>query len=868
MTVIDVIRKKILDDMVKAVDPPGRWKVMVVDIEALRILNTVVKLADLTDEHVICVEGLAKRRQAYPDREVIYFISPDPSSIQHIMDDFSQPNPPYAQIHIFCTAPLPDTLFDKIKRSPASSFIRSLKELNVDFSAPESHVFTVDLHSSLKTTFNPQSPSFQNYELEKIGKRLATVLASLGEYPYIRYHDPTNGAKPSVNGKLANIVQTELDNLSRLDKDFPPATQYQRGILLIVDRSADILTPLLHHFTYQSMVMDVLGLVDMKYLPEDATDPVKLDESDVVWNQARHWHIAEVMEFLAAEVNKFTTENKAAAFALNSGGSSGLVGSFPLCDVTMTSADCLVRSGANAIQALKDTMAHLPQYQEMKAKYSIHTSMCAEAMKEYNQTRLERVGQVEQDLAVGETSDGKSPKLSLTEILGLLDDARIIHEDKLRLVMLFLVVQNGLSDGDRQKLLDSARLTLEESQAVHNLSMLGVRLSASLMGRGREGRGQYAYGMRDRGKPVKFENTRFTPILKYMMEDTVKNLADATVFPWIREPPPSELGGRPMTWAASGSPATGSPSTPTASIRSKANWANRRGVVSAVAGGAGPQTGLNAVAPAANLRANGPRLITFVLGGVTPSEMKACYDVMKDQQREVIIGSTHILTPSVFVDDLKDLHRHGPQRPQRPSQPQSRPSERSVQRDRQEAQQQQQQQQQRGGGGGDGYGDRQRDRHGSAGPSDRYGRSASGSGSGSYRDQQPQQVPAARPSLAARLAQPRPGAFRADSAPNINGDGGRGTGGGGGGGSSGVASRVGNIEARMANLSVRDGKVAEGAGRYGGAAASGRDARDGRDGREGRESGSSRREAAAAAAAAAATAAAEEKKKKGWFHRK
>lgn len=40
--------------MVKTVNPPGKWKVMVVDDEALRILNTVIKLADLTDEHVIC----------------------------------------------------------------------------------------------------------------------------------------------------------------------------------------------------------------------------------------------------------------------------------------------------------------------------------------------------------------------------------------------------------------------------------------------------------------------------------------------------------------------------------------------------------------------------------------------------------------------------------------------------------------------------------------------------------------------------------------------------------------------------------------------------------------------------------------------
>ena len=41
--------------MIRAVNPPGKWKVMVVDDEGLRILNTVLTKSDLTDEFVICM---------------------------------------------------------------------------------------------------------------------------------------------------------------------------------------------------------------------------------------------------------------------------------------------------------------------------------------------------------------------------------------------------------------------------------------------------------------------------------------------------------------------------------------------------------------------------------------------------------------------------------------------------------------------------------------------------------------------------------------------------------------------------------------------------------------------------------------------
>ncbi|KAJ3184458.1 Syntaxin-binding protein 1 [Gaertneriomyces sp. JEL0708] len=644
MTLKEAIKKKLFDDMVKAVNPPGKWKLMVVDDEALRILNTFCTIADLTEEHVISVEGLFKRRQPQPDREGLFFMSPDAASVQRLIEDFSQPRPPYAAIHVFYSAPLPNSLFDKIKASPCSRYIRQLKELNIEFSPLESHVFTLDLPHSLKATYNPHTPSIQNYELDKISKKLRAVLASLGESPNIRYYDPSGGIKQTPPRILGEMLQAELDSLSRQDPSFPAPSQYQRGTLLIVERAADLLTPLLHHFTYQSMAMDLLQMEDMKYQPPD-DEPVSLDSNDMIWDQARHWHIAEVMEYLADAVNKFTTENKAAAFAMNKDGEA---------------------SSFKQLERLKETMAHLPQYQQMKAKYSIHTTMCQEIMQLYKNRRLERISQVEQDLAVGETSEGRTSRLSTMDIRSILDDPNIDHEDKLRLLMLYIISRNGISDSDRQKLMEQAKLSLEESQAVHNLSMLGVRLSASLMGRKGENRGEYAYGLRDRGKEHKFENSRYTPVLKYILEDNVKNIADAKVFPWVREPSAAESAGRPSTWAASGS--VNSP----ISTRTKGSWATRRAVVSANGGnGVGGMAGMQP-RPTADLRANGPRIIVFVLGGITPSEMKVCYDVMKEQQREILVGSTHMIIPARFIDDLKDLHRHGPLRPPRPLAPRAR----------------------------------------------------------------------------------------------------------------------------------------------------------------------------------------------------
>jgi syntaxin-binding protein 1 len=189
----------------------------------------------------------------------------------------------------------------------------------------------------------------------------------------------------------------------------------------------------------------------MKVVDKD----VLLNDNDKLWVELRSKHIADVIQILSARLREIVNSDTSGLSQKDKGKTMSLT------------------QMANALKAL-------PEYREVMSKLSQHMHLSHECMDFFKKDGLLTLSELEQTLATGKREDGSSPKLSdmVEEVRGTLEDMR----DPLaraRLLMLFIVSQNGIDPQYKDQVFRSAKLTGKLDQCVKNLEVLDIPIVSS-----------------------------------------------------------------------------------------------------------------------------------------------------------------------------------------------------------------------------------------------------------------------------------------------------------------------------------------------------------------------------------------------------
>lgn len=185
---------------------------------------------------------------------------------------------------------------------------------------------------------------------------------------------------------------------------------------------------------------------------------------------------------------------------------------------------------------LSQMLKKMPQYQKELSAYALHLNLAEECVKAFN-NKIKQLCEVEQNLAMGTDSQGEKIKDHMKNIVPLLLDSDIRIEDKLRLIMLFLLHKNGITEENLQKLLHHAMIPEDKKQMILNQQIMGLQILQDPNKR----RKNIPQNRRERDAQT-YQLSRWSPYAKDIMEDVIEDKLDQRQFPFLSSRPLAGVG--------------------------------------------------------------------------------------------------------------------------------------------------------------------------------------------------------------------------------------------------------------------------------------------------------------------------------------
>jgi hypothetical protein len=447
------------------------WKLLIYDRYCQDILSPLLTVAELRSLGITLHMSLLAPRERVPDIPAVYFVRPTEENLRIIASDVQKGI--YDSTHINFSTSVPSVLLESfasmLLQTPtaapgraltsgaaAASRIVRIMDQYAEFISLEDRLFTLNATDSFARLNGGGDDQAMLAHVEEIVTSLFSVCVTTGVVPIIRAK--VGHAAQMVAQKLDARLREHLSSRNNLFSGGAAgaALGFHRPLLLLTDRNLDLSAPLLHSWTYQALLHDLLGMTSNRVTVQvaDAATPngpppkLKPKTYDLLSGEDKFWKhhsgkpfpkVAEgVTERLAAYQAEFNAVTKKAGAAGAAGAAAG--------------GDEL----ASAINAL-------PKLQRRKKLLDTHMNIATALLKEIKSREIDVFFDLEKSILEKQSID----KAAIASIYGgpaAPADAQAgkgLLSDRLRFLLIHYL-QNGINDdqlAQYRQLLEASLMT-------------------------------------------------------------------------------------------------------------------------------------------------------------------------------------------------------------------------------------------------------------------------------------------------------------------------------------------------------------------------------------------------------------------------
>lgn len=375
---------------------PG-MKIILLDKETTSIISMAFSQSDMLQREVYLFERLDSGRsnERLKHLKCIVFVRPTKQNIALLADELR--NPKYGSYYIYFSNIIPRTDIKILAECDEGESVREVKEIYADYLCVNPNLFSFNIPTSLNRL------NWQPEALIRSVQGLTSVLLSLKMNPVIRYRAGSNPAQTLAKQIFEQTTkESSLFDFRTYENGTPPP------LLLILDRMDDPVTPLLHQWTYQAMVHELLNIknnrVDLSGIPQ-----IPKDFKEVV---------------LSGDQDEFYAKNMYANY--------GEIGSTIKSLMEEFQKKAKDQKKVESISDMKNFIETYPQFKKMSGTVTKHLCVMGELSNLCTKRSLFELSELEQEVACKAEHSAQ-----LQRIKKIIADDRIAIDDALKLVALY-----------------------------------------------------------------------------------------------------------------------------------------------------------------------------------------------------------------------------------------------------------------------------------------------------------------------------------------------------------------------------------------------------------------------------------------------